>query len=161
MNDHDYLWKIHVVWTQFNCVSKNYIKKSELNIVLLHKEFEFPTLHSIFSEILKFMSSSEVAHRSFCIKFSGLISELRILEKKELEILTLPRIFFLIFSFLQYFIKVTLHFYFLSHPFEIHSALELSPTALLCCRLAKTRGCPLAITKTKRPTPKILNADCF
>ena len=34
--------------------------------------------------------------------------------------------------------KVTSH-YLMSHRFEIHSALELSRTALLCCRLAASR----------------------
>ena len=50
-------------------------------IVLLHKEFEILTLHSIFLEKLKFVFLSEVAHRSFCAKFNGLIIELRITEK--------------------------------------------------------------------------------
>ena len=49
--------------------------------VLLHKEFEIPTLHRIVFELLKFVFLSEVAHRSFCVKFSGFLSELRILEK--------------------------------------------------------------------------------
>ena len=49
--------------------------------VLLKEYFEIPTLRSIFFEILKFVFLSKVAHRSFCVKFSGLISELRILEK--------------------------------------------------------------------------------
>ena len=45
------------------------------------------------------------------------------------------------FSVLHHVIKVTLY-YLLSHRFEIHSALKLSRTALLGCRLAaKTRGC--------------------
>ena len=35
-------------------------------------------------------------------------------------------------------IKVTLH-YLMLHRFEIHSALELSRTALLCCRTAASR----------------------
>ena len=34
--------------------------------------------------------------------------------------------------------KVTLH-YLMLYRFEIHSALELSRTALLCCRLAVVR----------------------
>ena len=38
------------------------------------------------------------------------------------------------FSVLHYVIKVTLH-YLMLHRFEIHSALELSRTALLGCRL--------------------------
>ena len=42
----------------------------------MHKEFEIPTF-----EILKFVVLFEAAHRSFCVKFSGLLSELRILEK--------------------------------------------------------------------------------
>ena len=37
------------------------------------------------------------------------------------------------FSALHYIIKVTLH-YLMLHPFEIHSTLKLSHTAL-CCRL--------------------------
>ena len=49
--------------------------------VLLHKEFETTTLRSKFFEILKFVFLSEVAHKSFCVKFSGLISKLKILEK--------------------------------------------------------------------------------
>ena len=38
-------------------------------------------------------------------------------------------------SVLHYVIKVTLHL--MLHLFEIHSALELSRTALLCCPLAR------------------------
>ena len=49
--------------------------------VLLHKEFEIPTLRSKFFEILNFVFLSEVAHKSFCVKFSGLISKLKILDK--------------------------------------------------------------------------------
>ena len=49
--------------------------------VLLHKEFEIPTLRSEFFEILKFVFLSEVAHKSFWVKFSGLISKLKILKK--------------------------------------------------------------------------------
>ena len=49
--------------------------------VLLHKEFEIPTLRSKFFEVLKFVFLSEVAHKSFCVKFSGLISKLKILKK--------------------------------------------------------------------------------
>ena len=45
--------------------------------VLLHREFEIPTLHSKYFEIFKFVFLSEVAHKSFC----GLISKLKILEK--------------------------------------------------------------------------------
>ena len=41
---------------------------------------------------------------------------------------------------LLYVIKVTLH-YLMLHRFDIHSALELSRTALLCCRLAASRLC--------------------
>ena len=37
--------------------------------------------YSMFFEILKFVLLSEVASRSFCVEFSGLISEIRILEK--------------------------------------------------------------------------------
>ena len=48
--------------------------------VLLHKEFEIPTLHSKIFQILKFVFLSKVAHKSFCVKFSGLISKLKILE---------------------------------------------------------------------------------
>ena len=40
--------------------------------VLLHKEFEIPTLGSKFFKILKFVFLSEVAPKSFCVKFSGL-----------------------------------------------------------------------------------------
>ena len=57
--------------------------------VLLHKEFEIPTLRSEFFEILKFVFLSEVAHKSFWVKFSGLISKLKILKKSCLS----PRIF--------------------------------------------------------------------
>ena len=49
--------------------------------VLLHKKFEIPTLRSEFFEILKFVFLSEVAHKSFWVKFSGLISKLKILKK--------------------------------------------------------------------------------
>ena len=42
--------------------------------VLLHKEFEIPTLSSKFFEILEFVFLSEVAPSSFCVKFSGLKS---------------------------------------------------------------------------------------
>ena len=51
--------------------------------VLLHKEFEIPTLYNKFFEILKFVVLSEVQHISFWVKFSGLISKLRILEKSK------------------------------------------------------------------------------
>ena len=44
------------------------------------------------------------------------------------------------FSVLHYVIKLTLH-YLMLHHFEIHSALELSGTALLGCRLAASRRC--------------------
>ena len=40
--------------------------------VLLHKEFEIPTLRSKFFEVLNFVFLSEIAHKSFCVKFSGL-----------------------------------------------------------------------------------------
>ena len=36
---------------------------------------EIPTLRSKFFEILKFVFLSEVAHKSFCVKFSGLKSK--------------------------------------------------------------------------------------
>ena len=36
---------------------------------------EIPTLRSKFFEILKFVFLSEVAHKSFCVKFSGLQSK--------------------------------------------------------------------------------------
>ena len=49
--------------------------------VLLLKEFEIPTLRSEFFEILKFVFLSEVAYKSFWVKFSGLISKLKILKK--------------------------------------------------------------------------------
>ena len=42
------------------------------------------------------------------------------------------------FSVMHYVENVTLH-YLTLHRFEIHSALELSRTALLCCRLAASR----------------------
>ena len=57
--------------------------------MLLHKEFEIPTLHSKFFEILMFVFLSEVALKSFCVKFSGLISKLEISEKSYSR----PRIF--------------------------------------------------------------------
>ena len=41
--------------------------------VLLHKEFEIPTLRSKFFEILNFVFLSEVANKSFWVKFSGLL----------------------------------------------------------------------------------------
>ena len=55
-------------------------ENSDLNCSL-HKEFEISTLHSKFFEILKFVFLSEVAHKPFWVKFSGLISKLKILEK--------------------------------------------------------------------------------
>ena len=55
-------------------------ENSDLNCSL-HKEFETSTLHSKFFEILKFVFLSAVAHKSFWVKFSGLISKLKILEK--------------------------------------------------------------------------------
>ena len=57
--------------------------------MLLHKEFEIPTLHGKFFEILKFVFLSEVALKSFCVKFSGLISKLKISENSYSS----PRIF--------------------------------------------------------------------
>ena len=45
------------------------------------------TLHSKFFEILMFVFLSEVALKSFCVKFSGLISKLKIL------LYSSPRIF--------------------------------------------------------------------
>ena len=56
------------------------LKKVNLTVVL-HKEFEIPTLRSKFFEILKFVILSEVADKSFCVKFSGLTGKLKILEK--------------------------------------------------------------------------------
>ena len=58
-----------------------------ISTVLLHKEFEIPTECSTFFEILKFVFLSEVADKSFCVKFSALISKLKILDK------SYPRIF--------------------------------------------------------------------
>ena len=40
--------------------------------IYVRKEFEVPTLHSRFFEILTFVFLSEVAYISFCVKFSGL-----------------------------------------------------------------------------------------
>ena len=57
--------------------------------VLLDKEFEIPTLYRKFFEILKFVVLSEVERISFWVKFIGLISKLRILEKSYQS----PRIF--------------------------------------------------------------------
>ena len=55
---------------------------SELT-VLMHKEFEISTLY--IANFSRYRSStvilSEVTHKSDCIKFSGLISKLKILEK--------------------------------------------------------------------------------
>ena len=56
---------------------------------LLPKEFEVLTLHSKCFKILKFVFLSEVMHMSFCVKFSGLINQFRILEKSYLS----PQIF--------------------------------------------------------------------
>ena len=67
----------------------HYEKYCELNSALLHEEFEIPTLHSKFFEILKFVVLSEVEHISFWVKLSGLIRKLRILEKSYQS----PRIF--------------------------------------------------------------------
>ena len=47
----------------------------------MHKEFEILTLCSKFFGILKFVFLSEVANKSFGIKFSGLITKLKILKK--------------------------------------------------------------------------------
>ena len=47
--------------------------------VLLHKEFEIPTLRSKYFEILKFVFLSEVAYKLSCVKLNGLISKLKIL----------------------------------------------------------------------------------
>ena len=55
-------------------------ENSELNCSTA-KEFEILTLRSKFLEILKFVFLSKVAHKSFHVKFSGLISRLKILEK--------------------------------------------------------------------------------
>ena len=54
----------------------------------MHNEFEIPTLRSKVFEILKFVLLSEVAHKSFRVKFRGVISKLKILEKSHLS----PRI---------------------------------------------------------------------
>ena len=56
------------------------LENSDVNCSL-HKEFEISTLHSKFFDILKLVFLSEVAHKSFWVKFSGLISKLKILEK--------------------------------------------------------------------------------
>ena len=57
------------------------------------------------------------------------------------------------FSVLNYVKKVTLH-YLTLQPFEIHSTLELSRKALLCCCLARSlessRSCSLAINFWKQ-----------
>ena len=55
----------------------------------LTDEFDIANLHSKIFEILKFVFLSEVAHKSFCVKFSDLISKLKILEKSHSS----PRIF--------------------------------------------------------------------
>ena len=39
------------------------------------------TLRGKFFEILKFVFLSEVVHKSFCVKFSAIISKFKILEK--------------------------------------------------------------------------------
>ena len=68
----------------------HYEKYCELNSALLHEEFEIPTLHNKFFEILKFVVLSKVQGRvSFWVKFSGLIRKVRILEKSYQS----PRIF--------------------------------------------------------------------
>ena len=67
----------------------HYEKYCELNSALLHEEFEIPTLHNKFFEILKFVVLSKVEHISFWVKFSGLIRKVRILEKSYQS----PRIF--------------------------------------------------------------------
>ena len=58
-----------------------FLLKMVISTVLLHKEFEIPTERSTFFEILKFVFLSEVADKSFCVKFSALISKLKILDK--------------------------------------------------------------------------------
>ena len=69
-----------IVGTQFDCISENYLENSELNCSTA-KRIEIPTYYSIFLEILNFAFLSEIGHRSFCVEFSCLISQLRILEK--------------------------------------------------------------------------------
>ena len=75
------------------------------------------------------------------------------LRKKRGSALELTRICSLennAFPVLHYVIKVTSH-YLMLRRFGIHSDvenLELSPTALLCNRLAKTGGCSLAVKVT-------------
>ena len=84
------------------------------------KEFEIPTLHRKFFEILKFVFLSEVAHiKSFCVKFNGLISKLKILENWYLS----PRIF-----------KVRTYIWSLSK--EIYGA-PMKPSELFCFKDTK------------------------
>ena len=63
-------------------------ENSDLNCSL-HREFEISTLHSKFFEILMFVFLSKDAHKSFCVKFSGLMNKRKILEKSYWR----PRIF--------------------------------------------------------------------
>ena len=53
------------------------------------KNLKFPLYTANCVEKLKLVFLSEVAHKSFCVKFSGLISKLKILEKSYQS----PRIF--------------------------------------------------------------------
>ena len=55
-------------------------ENSELNCSFAEK-IEIQTLDSKFFEEMKFVFLSKDAHMAFCVKFSGLISKLRILEK--------------------------------------------------------------------------------
>ena len=65
------------------------LENAELNCFTAKRIWNIPTLHSKFLEILKFLFLSKVAHMSFCVKFSGLISQFKILEKSYLS----PRMF--------------------------------------------------------------------
>ena len=63
------------------CICAPCFNLSFENSVLLHKEFEIPTERSTFFEVLKFVLLSEVADKSFCVKFSALVSKFKILDK--------------------------------------------------------------------------------
>ena len=54
--------------------------------VLPHKELEIPDLCGKFFEILKFVFLSEVVGKSFCVKFSGLISKLKKSSKNHIKV---------------------------------------------------------------------------
>ena len=68
------------VWCMCACCFNLSFENSELNCSTTYRIWS-PPLRSKFFEILKFVFLSEVANKSFCVKFSGLISKLKIFKK--------------------------------------------------------------------------------